>query len=281
MHADVINAAKVTLDEAVGTHNPTHVFAMFSGGHDSLVATHLTLQHLPDAIPVHINTGIGIEQTRKFVRETCWRWGRELKEYRSPYTYEDLVLQHGFPGPKQHRIMYISLKERCIEQLLRDHRQQRGERMLLVTGVRAEESTRRMGHVQEIKRRRGQVWVAPILEWSKYAINDYIEQQNLQRNPVVDMLHMSGECLCGAYAHPGDLEELRQWFPDKAREIEELEARVHDAGYPWRWDDEGPPQWWQEYRQGQMFLGDEIEMMCVGCRKRAFDDDPDNKEASG
>ncbi len=37
---------------------------------------------------------------------------------------------------------------------------------------------------------------------------------------------MSGECLCGAYAHKGELKELAFWYPEVADRIKRLEQRV-------------------------------------------------------
>jgi len=41
---------------------------------------------------------------------------------------------------------------------------------------------------------------------------------------------MSGECLCGAFAKPNELEEIAFWFPDVAQEIHDLEHEVAATG---------------------------------------------------
>ena len=41
---------------------------------------------------------------------------------------------------------------------------------------------------------------------------------------------MSGECLCGSFAKPGEREELAFWFPDFESQLRQLETRV--AGVP-------------------------------------------------
>ena len=87
------------IDRIVEEHAPVAVFALFSGGHDSLVNTHLTAQHPRFAGVVHLNTGIGIEETREFVRETCQEWGWPLIERWPPrVTYEQMCLERGMPG---------------------------------------------------------------------------------------------------------------------------------------------------------------------------------------
>ncbi len=77
----------------------------------------------------------------------------------------------------------------------------------------------------------------------------------LKRSPVVDLLHRSGECNCGAYAEPGELAEMKVW--DITRPTYEwlmdLQTRVMAAGFPWGWE-EGPPKWWAEKNAGQKFM---------------------------
>jgi hypothetical protein len=47
-------------------------------------------------------------------------------------------------------------------------------------------------------------------------------------NQVTEMLHMSGECLCGSFAHTGELDEIEMWYPDVAKQIRDLEAEIAD-----------------------------------------------------
>ncbi len=87
------------IDAAVAAHKPVAVWAAFSGGHDSLVNTHLTSQHPAFTGVVHINTGIGIEETREFVRRVCGEFGWRLIEVYPPrITYEQMCLERGMPG---------------------------------------------------------------------------------------------------------------------------------------------------------------------------------------
>jgi 3'-phosphoadenosine 5'-phosphosulfate sulfotransferase (PAPS reductase)/FAD synthetase len=235
-----ITDANDILDRAIALHKPTHVFGMFSGGHDSLCSTHLVSQHPRFTAAVHINTGIGVEATRTFVRETCDGRGWPLKEYHPPVSYDEIVLKHGFPGPGGHFYMYVRLKERCIEQLVREHKVRHRDKIMLVTGVRASESTRRMGHVEPIKQRRAMVWVAPIVGWSTETKNEYIDAKGLPRNAVVDKLCMSGECLCGAFAKPGELVEIEAAYPEVARRIDGLEIKALMAGVHAKWGTRPP-----------------------------------------
>ena len=224
-------------------------YALFSGGHDSLTATAVTMEWAElvgqPAQVVHINTGIGIPETRKFVRTTCRERGWELLEYealpraehlRAPGTYEELVLRFGFPGPAGHTLAYRALKHRQLERLWREQKllHPKGSRPVFATGIRRQESVRRMGyHTESIRRWKGSswVWVNPLLDWSKAECHELMEARGLPRNRVVDLLHMSGECLCGAFAARGERDEIRLWFPEVDAYLAELEQRVYEAGH--------------------------------------------------
>ena len=209
-------------------------FALFSGGHDSLCATHVAMTNGYAQEVVHINTGIGVEETREFVRDVCGRFGWPLNEIHPPTSYDDIVIEHGFPGPAGHSIMYRRLKERALAAFARERKPRRGAALIYCTGVRKQESSRRMRTVRaewQHEPKLGWTWRASILDWSKTDCNRYIAEQNLPRNPVVDLLHMSGECLCGSFAAPGEREEIRAWFPATDRRIADIEERVRAAGH--------------------------------------------------
>jgi 3'-phosphoadenosine 5'-phosphosulfate sulfotransferase (PAPS reductase)/FAD synthetase len=231
---ELLEESFAVLSEAYDTHKPRASFALFSGGHDSLTATAVAFEWAERAgvelKAAHINTGTGVPQTSEFVREVCRDQGWELLEFSPPVPYEEIVMEYGFPGPAQHGLMYQRLKERCLRQLVRQHKQEMKDRIMLVTGVRSEESVRRMRHVERIQREGAQVWAADIWNWTKRDCNRELERRGLPRNPVVDLIHMSGECLCGAFARPGELKELEMWFPEVAERIKALQIKVEAAG---------------------------------------------------
>lgn len=74
------------------------------------------------------------------------------------------------------------------------------------------------------------VWLNPILDWTKIDCGRYLEQEDLPRNRVVDLLHRSGECLCGALARPEEIHELAEWFPEAALRINRLEKECEKRG---------------------------------------------------
>ena len=229
--ADKVAEAVATITEAIAEYDPIKVYVLVSGGNDSSVVAHLAAQFGPrlDAL-VHINTGIGVEETREFVRSYAQWMEMPLIEKHSPRSYEDLVMQYGFPGPAAHRYMYVWLKERPLREVRREAQQGKNRRVMFITGVRSSESQRRMGHVEPIQRLDNMVWVAPIRSFDFKDIWAYKAEHELPNNEVVAHLHMSGECLCGAFAKPQELEWLEVVYPEVARRIRDLEKRAHYAG---------------------------------------------------
>jgi 3'-phosphoadenosine 5'-phosphosulfate sulfotransferase (PAPS reductase)/FAD synthetase len=234
--------ARAILDEAIAEHGLETLLGLFSGGHDSLIATHLVSQYRQFKAAAHIPTTIGIPATRQFVHETCEAHGWPLEEESGPRTYRSLVMQYGFPGPGGHLYMYSWLKQRAVRKLVRAHKVGHRGRVGLVTGVRRAESVRRMGHVEPIYRDGAQVWIAPLIDFSDDDKNAYIGLYQLRRNPVVANLCMSGECLCGAFAHEGELAEIAVFYPETAAEIRQLMADAAAAGVHDRWGERPPPK---------------------------------------
>ncbi len=240
---DPMADARRIITAAIAEHDPSHIFAMFSGGNDSVCAAHVLASHGPFTAAVHIHTGIGIRETRRHAYEMAQRFGWPFRVYRprAGDRYQRWVLQHGFPGPFGHRFAYIRLKERSIRRLLRDHNDG-GRKVLLVTGVREQESRRRMGAIDEIAVEGRRVWVAPIVHWSGADKERYMIEHGIPGNPVTAKLCMSGECLCGAFASPGELEEIRFWYPKVAQEIDRLAEKCRAAGVHAKWGTRPPPK---------------------------------------
>lgn len=241
------------------------IVILFSGGNDSTTLAHMFRERATHA--GHANTGIGIEQTRMFVRQTCASWGLSLLEHepRPGETYEDLVLGRcvartgpnkgtlrwpgGFPGPGAHFMMFQLLKERAIETMRNELVvNPRRRRVVFLAGRRADESQRRSALISKdpIERRGSAVYVSPLVDWTKLDLNMYRRvHPDVPHNEVSDLLHMSGECLCGAFAHEGELAEIDDWFPGTAAYIRDLGRRALEAGMPeekctwgWGWNKE-------------------------------------------
>ncbi len=253
-----------TISEACETYGCNKVFALFSGGDDSLAALRVAVEHPCFRAAVHCNTGIGVEATRDFCRETCRNLRVSLIEYKAtenvrsdgtpdPQVYEQIVMEYGFPGPTKfgHGKMYNRLKERGLRRLMREHTDGK-ERVVFASGCRSSESVRRMGNSERIHhgepsrdgkvREKRRVWVNHIIDWTKTDTLKFRQACGLERNPVAALICKSGECLCGGFGNEGELEELlmHDLTRPAGRHLLDLERRVIAAGFPWRWHERPP-----------------------------------------
>lgn len=258
------------IQAAIEQYKPVKIFVGFSGGNDSLTVTKWMMDNVPGTVALHCNTGIGIEKTREFVRETCRDFGWPYLEVRAKedcgQDYDELVRERGFPGPNMHRKMYNRLKERCIDKAVRDSKTKWSDKVLIATGIRHDESRVRAGYAgREINVTGAKVWVNPLYSWSKQQFSEYRKQHNLPKNPVAEALGMSGECLCGAYASPGEKERVRAIDPEVAARIDSLEKECLMKGFTWSWEGH-PPE--GGFNPDQFSMDFDLEQpMCSSCNK--------------
>lgn len=260
---------------------------LFSGGNDSLTTAHLAMQHpfvKEHGVIWHINTGIGIKETNQFAKETAAKYGWKFEEWKAvehvnskgkpdPQRYDDLVLKHGFPGPAQHSKMYQRLKERQLARGIRNLKLGRGKKakkVMLISGIRQQESKRRMGWAEAIHRDGSWVWVNICFNWSKADCTSYHKSNGIECNEVSKLICMSGECTCGAFAKPGEFDLIATCFPEWGDRIIKLQKEVMKK-FPWKWE-QAPPQWWLKEQRGQMrlpgisLIEDEPMLpMCTSC----------------
>lgn len=258
--------APVEIMEMALAHEPVESYALYSGGDDSLVTTHWAVEHYGCKV-LNVDTGIGLKVTRRHILETAAHYGWDLTIIRAKedcgQDYREIVLEHGFPGPAGHQYMYARLKERAIELAVRRAKTKWKDKVMLITGIRADESDRRSGYEgREIDFKGAQMWVNPLYWVGLSEFERYRRDFQLRRGPASKMLGMSGECLCGAYASPGELAAIRLLEPETADQIESLERETRAAGHHWRWE-EKPPK--STPMDG---LPDMFRPMCVGCVKR-------------
>lgn len=259
---ELIESSEQVLRDACVLAGGWNIEPLFSGGHDSLVATHIAAQHPRFAGRVHhIDTGIGAAYTRRFVESVCDAQGWELVVHKSNRSYEWFISRFGFPGPGFHALVYRYLKERCADKLSA----KRKSKSVFVNGARSQESTRRMGHCGDIvvrDRNRKQIWTAVCHDWSKAEQQLYMDEFGLPTNKLKIAVGMSGECFCGAFAQPGEIDLIRQHAPDVAKEIDRLALIARGCGTHDQWGTRPP-------KDCKLNLA-ETGPMCSSCDQRAM-----------
>lgn len=215
---------------------PRKRFVLFSGGNDSTVLAHWAKHNTPVDALVHIDTGTALPGVREHCERVAELLDMELLVYESRDTYEKLVLGElngwsgGFPGPAAHYIAYNRLKDRRIWDILRDHKEQRTDRIMLLSGVRQSESARRMRTAGFHSRYRAQIWVNPLYFWSSDDMRAYRRAHDLPQSDVAAIMHRSGECNCGCFAAPGERDMIRAFYPEFDAWLCDLERRVAERG---------------------------------------------------
>jgi 3'-phosphoadenosine 5'-phosphosulfate sulfotransferase (PAPS reductase)/FAD synthetase len=219
--------------------NPNRIIrrtAMLSGGNDSSTLAHWLAWHGYVDELLFLNTGIGVKETARFVRRFAEYLDLPLQEWHAPPgAYEQMVttISGGFPGPAAHSIAYQRLKERPLGEYVAYRKQGHPftSKVLLFSGIRRIESVKRMKIVtQAVNADGAKLWVAPFIDWTMADLAVWRDQHDIPRNPVADLLHYSGECLCGANASDGELELIARFYPQDATEIFRLQARAERLG---------------------------------------------------
>jgi len=207
-------------------------FALFSGGNDSVVSTHVAQKEYDIDWTVYLDTNTGLDENLEHVKQVCREYDWDLAVLSSPVTLKGFALGTdtrdaiGFPGPGVHSWAYQYFKERQLASIA-THTDRTPK---FYTGVRSHESQRRMKNVEggRVEAERW-VWVSPVHDWRDSAMDKYREEHGLPSNPVAEKIGRSGDCYCGAYAHrDSELAELEAHYPDHAEWLKEVEQEVQD-----------------------------------------------------
>lgn len=294
----MLESGRKIMRDAIEKYKPVAIFAGFSGGNDSIVVTHFACTEF-GATAIHANTMIGVEKSREHARKTAAKYGWQFLEKHAVAkgppkkrkdgsafdpsalptgnwqdgntAYEEFVFNFGMPGPGQHPRMYQILKERIFEAFKREAKAggSRRDTVMFVSGVRHDESAIRAGYKETVKKVGSSIWVQPFYWQTKSDFELYRQEFGLPRNPVTDVVGISGECLCGTMGTRDELDLIEKIEPQTRQYIEGLEARCESLGLPCKWATK--PDKPSKCNPLQLMLfGDEptFQPACVGCMRR-------------
>ena len=110
------------LQEAIDIHGRDSFYVGFSGGKDSVVATHFTEKYFPDYFKgvIYCDTGIKTSETFNFVKDYCQEQGWKLHIVTPKRSYEEIVLHGGFPQAGMHNIVMRYLKYAPMRRFILD-----------------------------------------------------------------------------------------------------------------------------------------------------------------
>jgi len=201
----------------------------FSGGKDSLVATHYTLSQLEgfdiDKYVVFVDTTVMVPGTADFVKEVCERFNWNLKVLKPHVDFWSLAEKMGMPTMHRRWCCY-HLKLAPIREFVKNLAPQRAE----VTGLRKEESVRRRNLRPLFYHKKNHVWkYAPILEWTEKDVLKYMKAHGLPMPPHYRK-GIRETCCCGAFSNVKQMMIVRGLYPDFYRKFIELESRFKSGG---------------------------------------------------
>lgn len=181
-----------------------HVAVAFSGGKDSLVALHLALQIKPDIPVMFVNTGIEFPESLEYTRQIAKDWKLDFHEANARVNFWRLTEEQGIPVAGRGNTTFmrdlsekadVKLSNSCCHRMKETPaRQYYRENNIegTVTGLRVSESLMRKYNFADYGALRYSSIYNALISWPLYAwldedIANYIEKNNLPRNPIYEM----------------------------------------------------------------------------------------------
>lgn len=263
---ELIIGSKEIYERAISEFNPAATVLMLSGGDDSLTVYHVAKElGIKIDFVIHGNTRTGIQETTDFARKIAEK--DNYLEADAGDSYINYVLRKGFfgIGLGAHAFSYHILKQEHFEKTVSKHirKRQRSFPIIFINGGRRSESeNRKVRFADPLKvtpRKKNDMWVNLINNWSKKDCLDYLYGNGIKRNQVSINLCRSGECMCGTMQSKGDRQEAAFFYPGWANQLNDLEKSakaIHGFG----WGESMPKP--VDINQLNLF-----QPMCVGCTR--------------
>ena len=131
---------KEIVNIAIKQYSLDKLYVLFSGGKDSVCVLHFIATNFPDkfAGAVFTNTGLGSQETRKFVINYCKEmgWKLYLTYPQEKERFQKIMLKNGFATPGSHRIWMGYLKYHAWYYFSKWRKKELNENMAFISGVR-------------------------------------------------------------------------------------------------------------------------------------------------
>ncbi len=198
----------------------------FSGGKDSLVVLHISLQQDPEIPVVFIDTTLTLPETLEYVKWLADEWGFNLYIFKPEHDFWWWLERKMIWPQKNRRWCFTKLK---AEPLMRAR--SRLDLDGYLTGLRAKESHWRRRWKYKSWNKTLRYWlVNPILDWSKQDVEAYIEKHNLPVNPCYK-LYGTASCWYCPFHKKTEVMKIAEAHPEFIERLAEYEERYGPAFY--------------------------------------------------
>lgn len=265
--------SKEIIKKAIIDYKPYAVCLMLSGGDDSITALQVCIMmNIKIDYIIHGITGTGLSAVLPFVKDVAEKSGIKILYADAGSSFEDYVLRKGFfgRGKSAHKFSYHILKAGPFRKVISENIRKgiKGRRILLINGVRVEESDNRADNYGENPFRidGNNIWVNVIHWWNKNECLKLLESENVKRSPVSIHLGRSGECNCGTMQSEADRilasefdPKWGQWMMELRKEV----LKIHG------WDiGQNPSKKQMKEIENEVKKVGEFMPMCIGCKSR-------------
>lgn len=261
------------VQRAIIDHRPYAIILMLSGGDDSITALKVALMlGVKIDFILHGVTGTGLKDCRTYVHKVADLVNIKLIEADAKDAFECYVKRKGFfgIGRMAHQYSYHILKEYPFSAALSKHIVKRvpGRKLLLLNGVRVEESDNRMDNFGDNPYwfRKNQIWVNIIHWWTKKECLHLLDAENFKRSPVAIALGRSGECNCGTMQNEASRLAACEYDPSFKEWLWPIRKYCIEK---FGWDiGQNPDKERLKQMKQEVEAMEEFMPMCVGCKAR-------------
>lgn len=259
------------LTEAIETWKPRQIVCLFSGGYDSMCATHLAHRLDTHGIPMatwSIDTKLSADGWIDYVggvaEELAFNDYHIYSNDKGFAQFCESVRVTGCPrNISGHTYAYQKLKERAIDAMHMIYKKDPSDKTLFISGMRRAESQRR-AKSQEYERvgKSNKIFVAPIVYWTDLEVARYRIENDLPDNPFYDTVKGSGDCQCN-WGNFLTLGELQMRSPILASGNVAIIDRLSRDNHGYGWDGTS------EY-QKSLFDDTELDtpFLCTNCSRK-------------
>lgn len=264
------------LTEAIELYRPRQIVCLFSGGYDSMVATHLAHRLDTGGVPMSvwaIDTKLSADGWADYVSSVAEELQfKDFSIYDNQRGFAQFVMWvtgHGCPYTLgMHGRAYHRLKERGIEAIHMLYKVARHDKTLFVSGMRRAESANR-ADMPEYSRKGTQniCFVAPVIHWSDEDIAQYRIENDLPDNHFYGTVRGSGDCQCN-WGNFIDYEVLEHFSPKLAAGNVALLDSISREHHGYGWD--GVPPVTVHPDQMSLLEDDSCgPFLCSNCSRRS------------